>query len=98
MSVIKINDFGDFGNWINNHDKKTSSVKSIKVLSPYFDKQIATIPDSNSHHLDEAVNTASDAFRSWSKTNIRDRAQIMSRFKSIIEEDIDNLAAYYSSL
>ena len=92
MSVIKINDFGDFGNWINNHDKKTSSVKSIKVLSPYFDKQIATIPDSNSHHLDEAVNTASDAFRSWSKTNIRDRAQIMSRFKSIIEDDIDNLA------
>ena len=92
MSVIKINDFGDFGNWINNHDKKTSSVKSIKVLSPYFDKQIATIPDSNSHHLDEAVNTASDAFLSWSKTNIRDRAQIMSRFKSIIEADIDSLA------
>lgn len=62
MSVIKIKDFGDYGNWINNNDNKTSSVKSLKVLSPYFDKQIATIPDSNSHHLDEAVNAASNAF------------------------------------
>ena len=47
MSVIKINDFGDFGNWINNHDKKTSSVKSIKVLSPYFDKQIQWGPTNS---------------------------------------------------
>ena len=92
MTEIKIQDFEAYGNWINNQDEKAGNVESINVISPYFDKKIASIPASYSEYLDSAVEAASAAFLNWSRTNIRDRAQIMSRFKSIIENDIENLA------
>ena len=92
MTEIKIQDFEAYGNWINNQDEIAGNVESINVISPYFDKKIASIPASNSEHLDSAVEAASAAFLNWSRTNIRDRAQIMSRFKSIIENDIENFS------
>tara|TARA_B100000579_G_scaffold188268_1_gene153604 strand:- start:185 stop:460 length:276 start_codon:yes stop_codon:yes gene_type:complete len=77
MTKIKIQDFEAKGNWINNKDEKAPNADSINVISPYFDKKIASIPASNSKHLDFAVEAASAAFLNWSRTNIRDRAQIM---------------------
>ena len=89
---IEFQEFSSFGNWINNKDIKSSTNNIIEVVSPYYDKKIASIPDSTSKDLQNAVDSAEDSFPLWSKTNIRDRAQIMLRFKSIIENDIDNLA------
>ena len=93
MSIIEFQDFQSCGNWINNQTKKDEAVDRIKIISPYFDKQIATIPNSGGEDLNQAVEAASNAFRNWSRTNIRDRAQIMFRFKSIIESDIHNLSS-----
>ena len=92
MAKIEFQEFSSFGNWINNKDIKSSTNNIIEVVSPYYDKKIASIPDSTSKDLQNAVDAAEDSFSLWSKTNIRDRAQIMLRFKSIIENDIDNLA------
>ena len=86
MTEIKIQDFEAYGNWINNQDESADNVGSINVISPYFDKKIATIPDSSSADLDKVINKARSAFYEWSNTNIRDRANIMSSFKSIIEK------------
>ena len=85
MSIIKFQDFQSCGNWINNQNKKDETSDRIKIISPYFDKQIATIPNSDDEDVNQAVEAASSAFLNWSRTNIRDRAQIMFRFKSIIE-------------
>ena len=93
MSKIEFQDFQNCGNWINNQTKKDEAVDRIKIISPYFDKQIATIPNSDGEDLNQAVEAASNAFRNWSRTNIRDRAQTMFRFKSIIESDIHNLSS-----
>lgn len=93
MSTIKFEDYGKRGNWVNNECLSSESGKTISVLSPYFDKTIATIPDSTKADLGLAVDKAQDAFLDWSNTNIRDRAQIMFRFKRIMEDDIDNLAS-----
>ena len=90
--MIQFTSFGDYGNWVNNNWENSRSEKTISVISPYFDKEIATIPDSDGSDLDIAVDKAKSAFPDWSETNIRDRAQIMFRFKSIIEKDMDNLA------
>ena len=43
--MIQYNAYGDYGNWINNDWLETKSGNRISVISPYFDKQIATIPD-----------------------------------------------------
>ena len=91
--MIQFTSHGDYGNWVGNKWLDSSSGNRISVISPYFDKQIATIPDSGKNDLDIAVEKAKSAFPNWADTNIRDRAQIMFRFKSIIEKDIDNLAA-----
>ena len=91
--MIQFTSHGDYGNWVDNKWLDSSSENRISVISPYFDKQIATIPDSGKSDLDIAVEKAKSAFHNWADTNIRDRAQIMFRFKSIIEKDIDNLAA-----
>ena len=93
MDEIKINDFGDFDNWVNNSWSPSSSGNKINVISPYFDKKIATVPDSSPADLDKVINKARSAFYDWSNTNIRDRANIMSSFKLIIEKDIDSLAS-----
>jgi len=90
--MIQFTSFGDYGNWVDNKWIDSKSENTISVISPYFDKEIATIPDSDGSDLDIAVDKARSAFSSWSNTNIRDRAQIMFRFKSIIENDMDNLA------
>ena len=90
--MIQFTSFGDYGNWVGNKWTDSRSENTISVISPYFDKEIATIPDSDARDLDIAVDKARSAFPDWSNTNIRDRAQIMFRFKSIIEKDIDNLA------
>jgi len=92
MAKIEFQEFSSFGNWINNKDIKSGTNNIIEVVSPYYDKKIASIPDSTSKDLQNAVDSAEDSFPLWSKTNIRDRAQIMLRFKSIIENDIDNLS------
>ena len=93
MSIIKFQDFQSCGNWINNETKKDETPDRIKIISPYFDKQIATVPNSDTEDVNQAVEAASSAFLNWSRTNIRDRAQIMFRFKSIIESDIHNLSS-----
>ena len=90
--MIQFTSFGDYGNWVDNKWIDSKSENTISVISPYFDKEIATIPDSDGSDLDIAVDKARSVFPSWSNTNIRDRAQIMFRFKSIIENDMDNLA------
>ena len=91
--MIQYKSFGDCGNWVNNAYSEISSGDRISVTSPYFDKEIATIPDSGKTDLDIAVSKAKSAFPNWSGTNIRDRAQIMFKFKSIIENDMEDLAA-----
>jgi len=90
--MIQFTSFGDYGNWVDNKWTDSKSGNTISVISPYFDNEIATIPDSDASDLDIAVDKARSAFPGWSNTNIRDRAQIMFRFKSIIENDMDNLA------
>jgi len=90
--MIQFTSFGDYGNWVDNKWIDSKSENTISVISPYFDKEIATIPDSDGSDLDIAVDKARSAFPRWANTNIRDRAQIMFRFKSIIENDMDNLA------
>ncbi len=91
-NIIQFQNTGAKQNWISGGNHDSSSGKSISVISPYFNKEIATIPDSNSNDLDFAVDNAKTAFSAWASTNIRHRAQVMFNLKTIMEKDIENLA------
>ena len=92
MSDIKYEQFGERQNWVNGKYERSNSDRNISVLSPYFDQEIATVPDSNYEDLDHAVKVASSAFLEWSRLNIRDRSEIMFQFKRIIEANLNELA------
>ncbi len=92
MRKIEFKDFGEIKNWVSGRFEDSSSNKNISIISPYYDKEIATVPDSNSKDLDVAVQAARSIFPDWKRTNIRDRAEVMFRFKMILESNVDELA------
>ncbi len=92
MIKIEFKDFGERKNWISGKFEDSSSGKKISIISPYYDKEIATVPDSNFNDLNIAVQAAESIFPDWKRTNIRDRAEIMFRFKTLLESNTDELA------
>ena len=92
MDKIEYQNYGPQKNWINGQYEKSNSDKTISVISPYFGKEIATVPDSNLSDLEQAVEKAKQQFSKWARLNIRDRAEVMFNFKTILEENLDELA------
>ena len=89
---VVFKNYGAQENWINGKYQSAKSEKTISVISPYFDQEIATIPESNFADLDNAVKNAQSVFPSWSRLNIRARAEVMFNLKSIIENNLDEMA------
>ena len=89
---IKFENYGTQQNWVNGGYHPSSSENSISVISPYFDMEIATVPESNVADLDHAVQKAKMAFPAWSSLNVRDRAEIMFNLKSIMEKNLEEMA------
>ena len=89
---VGFKNYGAQENWINGKYQSAKSEKTISVISPYFDQEIATIPESNFADLDNAVKNAQSVFPSWSRLNIRARAEVMFNLKSIIENNLDEMA------
>ena len=58
MNKIIFKNFGNQKNWINGKYHNSKSNKNISVVSPYYDREIATIPDSNLQDLNFAVERA----------------------------------------
>ena len=65
---------GDRGNWVDDEWVHAQERKTISIVSPYFDKEIATVPDSSKADVDAVRNRAQEAFPGWAATNIQDRA------------------------
>ena len=59
---ITFQQYGNQQNWVNGKFHPSTSKKTISVISPYFDKEIATVPESNYADLDNAVQQAKAAF------------------------------------
>jgi succinate-semialdehyde dehydrogenase/glutarate-semialdehyde dehydrogenase len=70
---------------------------SITVHDPYTGEQIANLPDCNESHFELAIQSASDAFPSWSRTPAADRARTLSRWGNLIllhEEDLAKILSW----
>ena len=52
---VVFKNYGIQGNWINGKYQSAESEKTISVISPYFNQEIAIIPESNFADLDKAV-------------------------------------------
>ena len=92
MKNIQFQNFGEQKNWVTGNYQNSNSGNTISVISPYFDKEIATVPDSNYSDLDNAVISAKKVFPEWASRGIRDRADVMFNLKSIMEKNLEELS------
>ncbi|MGJ9384781.1 CoA-acylating methylmalonate-semialdehyde dehydrogenase [Salipaludibacillus sp. CF4.18] len=75
------------GQWI-----ESTSGKTEEVPNPATGQTIAHVPISNREDLDNAVQVANDAFKSWSNTAVPKRARILFKYQQLLVEHWEELA------
>ena len=68
----------------------------IDVYNPSDGSVISRVPMSTREDVDAAVSSAERAFPGWSRTPIKERVQVFYKYKALLEQHIDELAALVS--
>ncbi len=74
--------------------KQNGAKRNIDVFSPLDGKQIAVLPLSGYEVLDKAVKIAREAYPPWSVMPIKERVQVMFRYRNLLkkyEKDLTDL-------
>ncbi len=77
-------------NFINGKFERNGQ-KSMNVESPIDGAIISTIPLSTYADVDKAVKAASEAYKTWSATTMKERAQIFFNYRYLLEKNIQEL-------
>jgi malonate-semialdehyde dehydrogenase (acetylating)/methylmalonate-semialdehyde dehydrogenase len=75
------------GKWI-----ESSTESYIPVYDPGRGEVIAEMPSATKEEIDEAVEAAYEAFKSWSRLPVPERMQYIFRMKYLLEENKEALA------
>jgi malonate-semialdehyde dehydrogenase (acetylating)/methylmalonate-semialdehyde dehydrogenase len=70
----------------------TSPARHIDVTSPYTGKVIGRVPLSTADEVVRAVQVAAAAARDWRRAPIKERTQLMFRFRDLVLANLDRLA------
>src|SRR5687768_16040722 len=65
----------------------------LEVHSPSDGSVISRVPLSTQEDIDAAVASAKKASNGWAATPIKERAQVFYRYKALLEQNIEELAA-----
>src|SRR3954453_23357639 len=65
----------------------------LDVYNPSSGDVISRVPLSQAEEVDAAVRAARAAFPAWAATPIKERAQVFYKYKTLLEQNIDELAA-----
>ena len=63
----------------------------LDVYSPIDGTIISQVPISSSSILNKAVDSARDAFKSWSQKPIKERVQVFFKYRNLLEENAEDL-------
>jgi len=88
--------YGRLKNFINGGFTDITSGRSLPVFSPLDGTLLAEMPCSTAADLDAAVAAARAAFPLWSRTPIKERVQVFFRYKYLLEQHLEELAALVS--
>ncbi|QQK08193.1 aldehyde dehydrogenase family protein [Miniphocaeibacter halophilus] len=78
--------------YINGQFVKANSNEYIEVENPSNRKIIGKVPRGNSEDVNNAVNAAFEAFKTWKNTSIEERIEIIEKFKEYIENNLEKIA------
>ncbi|MER6162441.1 aldehyde dehydrogenase family protein [Streptomyces sp. NPDC001868] len=65
---------------------------TLDILNPATEEVIATVAGAAEHDVDTAVRRAAEAQRSWAAVAPADRARLLRRFASVVDDHIEELA------
>ena len=71
----------------------TPERETLPVYNPATGEVIEQVPLGTAADVDAAVRAAAKAHEAWSQTPVMDRAQLMFRYKALLEGHVDELAA-----
>jgi malonate-semialdehyde dehydrogenase (acetylating) / methylmalonate-semialdehyde dehydrogenase len=81
-----------YQNYINGEFRDSSATKWYDIRNPATQDLVAKVPQSTDKELNEAVDTAAEAYKTWSKTPILTRQRFMLDLQAKIRRDMDILA------
>lgn len=73
------------GQWI-------STTESIKISCPYKNLILGTIPKMSTHDIDKVIAAAKNAQQLWAAVEISERAKILHKAASLLEDNVDELS------
>ena len=79
--------------WINGQHVKGTSGRFGNVYNPATGEMVSQVPLASQGELAAAVEAAKSAWPDWAQTPPLSRARIMFKYKALIEENADELAA-----
>src|ERR1700736_4147506 len=71
----------------------SSGVESLPIYNPATGQVIGQVPLPAARDVAAAVKAAADAYRTWSRTAVMERVRLMFRYKNVLEEHFEELAA-----
>ncbi len=77
--------------FINNEWVESKSEKYMDIMDPSTGSVIAQTPCCTQEEVDLAIKAANAAFPAWSDTPATKRVQILYKFRSLVEEHLDEL-------
>ena len=83
-------------NYINGKFVDATSSRTLDVISPLDGNLLSKVPMSTAKDLDNAVKAAKAAFPKWSHTPIKERVQVFYKYKYLMEQNLQELAALVS--
>jgi len=79
-------------NVINGQWVESSTDRWIDVPNPATNKVVTRVPQSTNDEMNEAVASATEAYKTWSQTTPLHRQQIMFKYQQLIKDNIKDVA------
>jgi malonate-semialdehyde dehydrogenase (acetylating) / methylmalonate-semialdehyde dehydrogenase len=83
--------------WINGKRVPSRSGRSGRVFDPATGARQAEVGFASVDEVDDAVSAAADAFPAWRRASLSRRAEVMFRFRHLLDEHRAEIAAVLSS-
>jgi malonate-semialdehyde dehydrogenase (acetylating) / methylmalonate-semialdehyde dehydrogenase len=92
MSILTQTTVKRLSNYIGGKWVESSSEVFETVVNPATGETLAEVPLSSKEDVDFAVQTANEAFASWSQTPVPKRARILFKYQQLLVENWEELA------
>lgn len=79
--------------FINGEFRDSKTNDWIDIHNPATNEVVSRVPKSTPDEMNEAVETAKEAFKSWSQTPVMGRQQYMLKYQQLIKDNMKRLAA-----